>query len=237
MKKIIAILLLILAISITSCHNEEGIKDPNEIILRASDEINLTAGYYETNSGDHAVLLLHMLGKDRHDYDMLLPIIMQNSYSVLALDFRGHGNSDLEYTIFSESDWQNLVLDVEEGVDFLDARGYKKITVIGASIGANAALKQAVQDKRIDNLILISAGEDYHGLKTLDYAQFYSKPIVIVAAMDDKDAAVAATKIYNAVQTENKELKMYQTGGHGTALLTSQEGFSAMIGTWLKKWY
>jgi esterase/lipase len=55
--------------------------------------------------------------------------------------------------------------------------------------------------------------------------------------MDDKDAAVAATKIYNAVKTENKELKMYPTGGHGTALLTSQEGFSAMIGTWLHNWY
>jgi esterase/lipase len=234
---VIFMLLLMILTLITGCENNETTTDPNEILLTTSDEVNLTAGYYETNTGNHAVLLLHMLGKDRHEYDSLIPTIMQNSYSVLALDFRGHGNSDLNYTTFTDADWQNLVLDVQAGVDFLEEKGYTQITVIGASIGANAALKEAVQDPRIDTLILISPGEDYHGLKTLDYAQFYNKPIVVVAAMDDKDAAVAATKIYNAVKTENKELKMYPTGGHGTALLTSQEGFSAMIGTWLHNWY
>lgn len=238
MKKVIALIGIIITLIIASCSNLESAQtDPNEIILTTSDEINLTAGYYDANAGDHAVLLLHMLGKDRHTYDLLLPTIMQNSYSVLALDFRGHGNSGLDYTTFTETDWQNLILDVQAGVDFLENKGYKQITVIGASIGANAALKQAVQDERIDNLIFISAGEDYHGLNALDYAQFYSKPILVIASMDDKDAAVAATKIYNAVSTDSKELKMYQTGGHGTDLLTAQEGLSAVIGTWLKNRY
>lgn len=239
MKKIIAILLLIIAITINSCSNNELEQqtDPNEITLTTSDEINLTAGYYETNAGDHAVLLLHMLGRDRHDYDALLPVIMQNSYSVLAIDFRGHGKSDLDYTQFTEADWQNLVLDVQAGIDFLENKGYKEIAVISASIGANAALKHAVQDTRIDSLILISAGENYHGITTVDYAQFYDRPVLIIAAMDDKNSAVAATKIYNAVNTEQKELQVYPTGGHGTELLKTQEGFSAVIGTWLHKYY
>ena len=236
MKRII-LLVLIIGFILTSCDNTESQTDPNEITLTTSDEINLTANYYETNAGDHAVLLLHMVGRDRHEYDNLLPTIMKNSYSVLALDFRGHGNSDLDYTTFTEQDWQNLVLDVQAGVDFLESKGYKKIVVIGASIGANAALKQAVQDARIDNLILLSAGEDYHGLRALDYAQFYDEPVLVIASMDDTDAAVTATRIYNAVNTKDKDLKMYQTGGHGTNLLITQEGLPAVIGTWLKKWY
>ncbi len=237
MKKIIA-LALIIGIIFTGCGKIEPVQnDTNEIILTTSDEINLTANYYETNAGDHAVLLLHMVGGNKHDYDVVLPIIMQNSYSVLALDFRGHGNSVLDYTTFTEQDWQNLVLDVQAGVDFLESKGYKKIIVIGASIGANAALKQAVQDTRMDNLILLSAGEEYHGLNALDYAQFYDRPVLVIASMDDKEAAVAATKIYNAANTADKELKMYQTGGHGTNLFITQEGLPAVIGTWLKRWY
>jgi esterase/lipase len=232
------LLILIMGIVLTSCGNTEPAqKDPNEIIVTTSDEINLTANYYEANAGDHAVLLLHMVGGNNHDYDVLLPTLLQNSYSVLAVDFRGHGNSDLDYTTFSESDWQNLVLDVQAGVDYLESKGYKRIVVIGASIGANAALKQAVQDTRIDNLILISAGENYHELNALDYAQFYDRPILVIASMDDKDAAVAATKIYNAVNTDFKDIKLYQTGGHGTELLKNQEDISAVIGTWLKKYY
>ncbi len=71
----------------------------------------------------------------------------------------------------------------------------------------------------------------------MDYAPFYHRPILVIASTDDKDAAVAATKIYNAVDTQQKEIKMYQTGGHGTNLLTAQEGLPSVIGTWLEKWY
>ncbi|MFA6888007.1 MAG: alpha/beta fold hydrolase [Candidatus Woesearchaeota archaeon] len=230
--------IIILLFFLSSCGTETTIpKDPNEITLTTSDEINLTAKYYETNAGYNAVLLLHMVGGDKYEYDTLLPTIMKNSYSALALDFRGHGNSDLNYTTFTESDWQKIIIDVQTGIDFLESKGYTQITVIGASIGANAALKHAVQDTRIDNLILISAGEEYHGLNALDYAPFYDRPILVIASMDDKDAAIAATKIYNAVNTEQKEIKLYQTGGHGTNLLITQEDLPAIIGTWLYNYY
>ncbi len=238
MKNIIfCFLFLFLFLDACGTSNEKIIAY-NEIFLTTADEVNISAEYNEVaNTLHRAVLLVPMLGHDKSAYENLSQQLQQNGFTVLAIDLRGHGNSDLDYTQFTEADWQNLVLDVQAGVDFLEAKGYGKIAVIGASIGANAALKQAVQDPRIDAVVLLSAGEDYHGLKTLDIAEFYDRPVLFVASFDDKEAAVAATKIYNAVNTEYKEIKLYQTAGHGTDILQNQDSSIAMIITWLWNYY
>lgn len=237
------LLILFIIIFLSSCEttDEKEIEKEDEkglgisdIILTTADEINLSATYKETPYTDKAVLLLHMLGKDKNDYQNLTLYLQKNSFTVLAIDFRGHGNSELDYKSFTDADWQDLVLDVEAGVDYLESKGYKKIAVIGASIGANAGLKHAVQDDRIDLVVLLSAGEEYRGINILELAPFYKKPVLVVASMDDKEAAVAATRIYNALGTEYKEIKMYPTGGHGTRLLETQDGLPAVIATWLQ---
>lgn len=208
-----------------------------EITLTTADGITLSATYTEAAYSSKAVLLLHMLGSDKTAYQELTRYLLQNSFTVLAIDFRGHGESPLDDKQFTEADWQNLVLDVDAGVNYLEDKGYRKIAVVGASIGANAGLKQALQDERIDALVLLSAGEEYRGINILDLMPYYQKPVLFVASMDDKDAAVAATKLYNALDTDQKELKMYQTGGHGTELLETQDGLPAVMVTWLQKWY
>ncbi len=229
---IIAIVFLI-----AGCTEQVPEKDPNEFIITTADEVNITAVYKETNQATQAVLLLHMLGKDKSDYNNVSLYLQQNGFSVLAIDFRGHGNSDLDYTTFTDADWQNLVVDVEASVDFLESKGYERIGVVGASIGANAGFKQAVQDTRIDSLVLLSAGESYHGINITGIAPYYDRPVLIVAAMDDKEAAVAATRIYNALETPYSDLKMYPTGGHGTEILQNQDGLAATIVTWLQGTY
>ena len=212
-------------------------KDPNELTFTTADEVNITGKYTEVDTTRKAVLLLHMVGHDKSNYDNLTLYLLQNGYTVLALDFRGHGNSDLDYTQFTEENWQDLVLDVEAGLDFLEKRGYSHVAVIGASIGANAGFKQAIQDRRIRAIVLLSAGEEYHGINILQLAEFYDRPVLVVASLDDKGAAIAATKIYNAAGTEYKEIKMYQSGGHGTDLLANQDGLPAIMVTWLQKYY
>ncbi len=240
MKYKTEVIIIFIMILLSSCENEkDGIqkKEANEFILTTADEVNITGTYSEFQGTQKAVLLLHMLGKDKSDYDTFTRYLLQNKYTVLAIDFRGHGNSDLDYKTFTEEDWQNLVLDVQAGLDFLEKREYKNVAVIGASIGANAGFKQAVQDTRVRVLVLLSAGEEYKGINIIDLAEFYDRPVLIVASLDDKDAAVVATRIYNAVGTEYKDIKIYQTGGHGNDILETQEGLPAMIVTWLQNYY
>lgn len=237
MNKNIVIIGIFLIFSLTGCTEQPQEKDPHEFIITTADEVNITAVYSETNQATQAVLLLHMLGKEKNDYKNLSLYLQQNGFSVLAIDFRGHGNSDLAYTTFTDEDWQKLVLDVQAGVDFLESKRYNRIAVVGASIGANAGFKQAVQDTRIDSLVLLSAGEEYHGINVTAIAPYYDRPVLIVAAMDDKDAAVSATRIYNALETPYLDLKMYPTGGHGTDILQNQEGLAAIIVKWLQETY
>jgi esterase/lipase len=234
-KKIVFIIFIALVaafVLITSCDRDDS--TDNAIIT--SDNIELGYTFTESNS-DKAVLLLHMLGKDKESYTALTQYLTQHSYTVLAIDFRGHGESELEDETFTENDWKNLVLDVEAGVDFLEMQGYERIAVIGASIGANAALKHAVQDTRIDTLILLSAGEEYHGINTLDIAGFYDRPVLFLASYADKDAAVAATKLFNAVNTEEKNIKFYEQG-HGTELFELyKEIVAEEVLFWLEGYY
>lgn len=238
MKKIFSLLfffMIILVISLVmSCTKTNERKlSPSEFIIETADEVNLTAEYHPLIATERAVLLVHMLGQDKSDFDVLSFDLQNNGFTTLAIDLRGHGISDLEYTNFTDADWQKLVLDVQAGIDYLDKNGYQRIGVVGASIGANAALKQAIQDKRIDALVLLSPGENYHSLTTLDIAQFYKMPVMIVAALDDKDAAVAATKLYNVIGTAQPNLKIYQEGGHGTDILKNVDSADTTIITWL----
>ncbi|MBI5073303.1 alpha/beta fold hydrolase [Candidatus Woesearchaeota archaeon] len=236
MKKIIMYASLFLLLFTISCtQTNQKTLDPNDFILTTADEVNITAEYHETNAAERAVLLVHMLGHDKSDYDNLSLNLQKSGFTVLAIDLRGHGTSDLDYTTFTDADWQNLVLDVQAGVDYLEQKGYNRIGVVGASIGANAALKQGVQDTRIDALVLLSAGENYHNLTILDIAPFYTRPVMIVVALDDKDAAVAGTKLYNSIGTvqPNLNLKVYQAGGHGTDMLKNVAGADATIISWL----
>ncbi len=197
-----------------------------------ADGIRIAVTYTPVPDTDKAVLLLHMLGRDKTDYETLTKYLNYNNFTVLALDFRGHGNSDLEYTLFTEKDWQNLVLDVQAGVDVLEEQGYTRIAVVGASIGANAALKQAVQDTRIDTMVLLSAGESYKGINATAIASFYDRPVFFLASYADTEAAVAATRLFNAVNTDAKNIKLYDEG-HGTELL---DLYGEVVGKEILEW-
>ncbi len=225
--------LLLLLFTFSCTKQNENALGPDDFILTTADEVNITAEYHQTNAAERAVLLVHMLGHDKSDYDNLSLNLQKSGFTVLAINLRGHGTRDLDYTNFTDADWQNIILDVQAGVDYLEQKGYSRIGVVGASIGANAALKQAVQDTRIDALVLLSAGENYHNLTTLDIAPFYERPVMIVVALDDKDAAIAGTKLYNSIGTAQPDLKVYQTGGHGTDMLKNVDGLDATIITWL----
>lgn len=242
MKKSLFSSLLLFILLLTSCSEENETtsnttQQNNNLFIVTADGIPTAVTYTPLPDAEKAVLLLHMLGRDKTDYETLTKYLNYHNFTVLAIDFRGHGNSKLDYTTFTEKDWQNLVLDVQAGIDVLEAQGYTRIAVVGASIGANAALKQAVQDPRIDTLVLLSAGESYRGINATAVASFYDRPVLFLASYADTDAAVAATRLFNAVNTDAKNIKLYQEG-HGTEILDLYgEVVAEEILAWLQESY
>ncbi|MFE6738201.1 alpha/beta fold hydrolase [Streptomyces tubercidicus] len=97
--------------------------------------------------GAPPAVLLHCLGEDGEDWRGVVGRLA-GTHRVFALDQRGHGHSDWpgEYGF---AQWRDDVL------GFLQALGLERVTLIGHSLGALAALLVAAErPDRVDRLIL-----------------------------------------------------------------------------------
>jgi len=93
------------------------------------------------------VVLLHGGGANAHWWDHIAPFLAHH-YQVIALDFRGHGDSDYpeELTVGAfNADLEALCHDL----------GRTDIALIGHSMGAQVALDHASRFEQTRNLILI----------------------------------------------------------------------------------
>ena len=201
-----------------------------KINLKTEDKVNIVANFYNSDS-EKAVILLHMLGRTKEDWNNFANSLLKENYSVLALDFRGHGESSGHLTEFSEKDFNNMILDVKEAKKFLVNNGKTKISIIGASIGANTALNYASKDKDIRTIILLSPGLNYRGINTEKTIKDYKNKILIIASEDDP-YSLDSSKRLNELN-KNSELKIYKQGGHGTRMFSSTDLEKVLI-SWLK---
>jgi pimeloyl-ACP methyl ester carboxylesterase len=191
------------------------------------------------------VILLHMLGHDRHDWDSFAERLLNQGYAVVSIDLRGHGESTkqddktLDYKKFSDADYEKMPLDVQPVIDFLrdDKRvDGDRITIIGASIGANVALQVAASDPKIKTVVLLSPGKNYHGLTTevamLDYGK---RPVLVAASEEDQYAAGSSRDLKQLAQGDSR-LLMYKGVGHGTNMLGKETDLDDQIVDWLIKY-
>lgn len=200
-----------------------------EIILKTSDGKKITATFYR--GGGNGVVLLHMLGRDRNDWDNFAKILQSLNYSVVAIDLRGHGESEGNWQNFSEEDFRDMVFDVESAVSYLNEKGISNLTIMGASIGANIALNY-VADRNINNVILLSPGLNYKGVNTEESIKKYEGRILIVTSKNDKYSYNSSTILFKEAKTKQKQLKIYEGSAHGTEMLELAD-FSSFILEWL----
>lgn len=106
--------------------------------------------YLTAGEGD-PVILLHGIGLDAASvsWKHLLPHLAEN-HRVIAPDFPGHGESDgaEEYTMAS-------YLAVLDGL--LDALAIERASLVGISMGGAVALGHALDDERIERLVLVDS--------------------------------------------------------------------------------
>ncbi|MFH1258021.1 MAG: alpha/beta fold hydrolase, partial [Candidatus Micrarchaeota archaeon] len=140
--------------------------------LKTSDGMKIAATYYKSdNDAKEAIILLHMLNRNRNDWNDFARKLQPN-YEVIAVDFRGHGDSGGDLNAFTAEDFQKFMLDVKAAREFLSNRGKKTYALIGGSIGANIALNFAVEND-IGRVVLLSPGLDYRGVETGTSAHKY----------------------------------------------------------------
>jgi len=111
----------------------------------------LTAG-----DGKHAVVLAHGGRFTKESWQKQIPGFLHAGFRVLAIDFRGRGDSRGGPQEDSKDD---VHLDVLAAVRYLRRTGAHRVSVVGASFGGAAAARAAVvaEEGEIDDLVLLAA--------------------------------------------------------------------------------
>lgn len=197
------------------------------------------------------VILIHALNGNYRDWSGLPWRLVDKGYAVLALELRGHGRSrpgGIDWRQFTPQEWPQLPKDVvgilrqirqadstasvkglPEGplpsplLDHL-AVDPQRITIVGAGLGANVAIKalrqvsQPPEPQKVQGTLLLSATLGYKGLRTVEDAFFIEAPTLLVASQSDVPAYEASQMLYRMLSGE-KSLEIYQSIGHGTDMV------------------
>jgi pimeloyl-ACP methyl ester carboxylesterase len=125
-----------------------------DLTLTTADGVHLAAWYVPAlEPGAPSIILTHGLLGSKWGMLRLVPWLHDAGYNVMLFDFRGHGGSDHRPSTIGPKE----VYDVQAALDWLKAEGVgDQVAGLGMSLGAAALVNTAVQDDRLDALILDS---------------------------------------------------------------------------------
>jgi len=185
------------------------------------------------HKGDVAILI-HGVGAGHGEWSDFEPRLWKLGMGTLAIDLRGHGESDhgpsgnRVWSQFSDIDWVAAKNDILAAVNFLRRRGFSKnrIGLIGGSIGANLASRAAV-GLHLPWAVLLSPGGQYRGVRL----EIESGPHFCVAA-SPQDGYAFQTGL--ALLEEPNVVFLQATSGHGAQMLAHPEFVDSLL-SWIKK--
>lgn len=142
-----------------------------DLTLTTRDGVHISAWYVPATEDDApTVLLAHGLLGSKVGMLRFIPWLHDAGYNVMLLDFRGHGDSDPRPSSIGPDE----VMDIQATLDWLEEEGAgDRVAGLGLSLGASALVNTAVQDERLDALILDSLFADWG---ETDFAKGYRLP-------------------------------------------------------------
>ena len=127
---------------------------PESIRLPGSDGLSLRL--LRWSSEGVPALLIHGFGNEAHIWDDFAPAIA-DAYQTLALDQRGHGDSDWDSQ--GRYDYDSLVADAEAVVAAL---GFERLVVVGHSLGGRVAMRfAAANPEKMAGLVIVDSAPEH----------------------------------------------------------------------------
>ncbi len=207
--------------------------EKGRVQITTRDGVSLSGDYYPSFC-KRGLLLLHMMPATKESWKEFASVMQEEGWDVLAIDLRGHGDSDGGpdgYRTFEPKDHQGSVYDVDAGIEFLESRGIEThhIAVGGASIGANLTIEVLARNRDIPAGFALSPGFNYRGIETRPrMLELGSQRLLLVASRDDERsygncAHMAEVLAEEANESAVIELVVYESAGHGTDMCGSGE--------------
>ena len=222
--------------------------------LNTTDDVGIIGTYYPADQPHApAVLLLHSIFRDHTVWTDFATLLQHNGIAALAIDLRGHGESTRKLTSegpvkinprdLTSRDYQDMLLDVEVAIDWLQAQpeiDNKHIALIGESVGANVALRYAAINQDLSAVALFSPGLNYHSVRTDDVIrQLGHIPFHIYVSQSDAFAFESSKRLIEirielGITDATNELTVCTGSLHGTEMLKSVRNLPQIVLAWLK---
>lgn len=208
-----------------------------DVDIQAPDGVNLKGTYFSPDRPGPAMLLLHQCNMDRHAWDGLAKDLAGAGFHVLAIDFRGFGDSgersaDAAQRRAAQQKWPG---DVDAAFAYLLAqKGVDKARVAagGASCGVTQSSDLAARHHEIKALMVLSGTAS-------DAAKAYiastpALPVFGAASEGDTGAAKGIKEVHDASRNPQSVLKIYPGTEHGVPMFAKNSELEPMIVSWLK---
>jgi uncharacterized protein len=180
------------------------------------DSAGLTLrGWWIPGTSDRTVVMVHGWTSSRREPYDKSQYLHEAGYNLLVFDLRGHGRSDGGYTTMSwlEPD------DVRAAVTFAGSKSAGPIALVGYSMGAATAVREAATDPRVSAVVedsgFSSMAEvfraDFQAFTHLPYEPF-SLGIQAVAALDLRVDPASVRPVDQAAQLRVPLLAIVGTG-------------------------
>ena len=202
--------------------------------LRTADGVALAATVYDAPSlPAPAVVLVHMLTRTKEDWRPLAERLQAAGITALALDLRGHGQSE-----GSAAPASAMALDVRAAVAWLAARpevAAGAVAIVGASLGASLALIAAADTPTVRSVALLSPAADYRGVRLEAAAKKYgNRPMLLVASSEDPYALRTVRAMTGGHQPAHEQ-RISNQAAHGSHLVDRDPDVAAALVDWLRR--
>ncbi len=176
---------------------------------------------------DHTVLLLHGGNQSAHSWD-LVSLHLADRFHVLALDQRGHGDSEWA----RDADYSSTAM-AADAAAFLDELDVGQVTIVGHSMGGMNTMRLMLdQPERADRVVLVDVGPEVSEEGARSIRHFVTEH----REFDDLDQFVEAVQRYDPYRSKahiertvkynllrRADGKFVSKRDHGPRLSTTQE--------------
>ena len=164
-----------------------GLYYENVSFLSTQDEIDLKGWFFTVIDSNKTIIMVHGVDVHRADSNIgmlnIAAALVENNYSVLTFDLRGHGESggNSRYVGYFEK------RDLHGAIAYIKERGFGKIGVLGFSMGAATAIMAAAENNDIGAIVSDSSFADLKEIiapqfkKRTRLPRFMLRPLLLTA--------------------------------------------------------
>lgn len=144
-------------------------KNYEELYLKTSDGVKIAVNHFKQEHEQVLIIANGWTMSKDSKFIKEMSNLFAKSFDVLSFDFRGHGKSSGVYT-FSSKEPEDL-----KSVVNYAKKSYKKIYLIGFSLGGAISIIYSALEKDIARLIIVSAPHSFAKIKNFMWVKDFLK--------------------------------------------------------------